>query len=84
MKFLSLIQLFTHDSHVVYNRLYYIVLVHIVKFICYFVVEAINFYFTLGSGVSLMRLPLYIVTEIIVLFDIVYYLNVKDGVQVGG
>ena len=83
MKFLSLIQLFTHDSHIVYNRLYYLVLVHLVKFICYCVVQAINFYFTLGTGVSLVRLPLYILTEIIILFDIVYFLNVKDGIAVG-
>lgn len=83
MKFLSLIQLFTHDSHLMYNRLYCLVLVHVVKFLCYFVVEAISFYYSLGSGLSLIRLPLYILTEIIVLFDIGYFLNVKDGVAIG-
>ena len=56
---------------------------HVVKFLCYFVVEAINLYFTLGSGVSLVRLPLYILTEIVVLFDIMYFLNLNDGVAVG-
>lgn len=56
---------------------------HVVKFLCYFVAEAINLYFTLGSGVSLVRLPLYILTEIVVLFDILYFLNLKDGVAVG-
>ena len=83
MKFLSLIQLLTHDSHLMSNRLYLIVMVHVVKFLCYFVVEAINLYFTLGSGLSLVRLPLYILTEIVVLFDILYFLNLKDGVAVG-
>ncbi len=62
IKILSLMQLLNHDSQIMYNGLYYIVLVHIVKFTCYIVVEAINFYFTLGSGLTLLRLPLYILT----------------------
>jgi len=38
MKFLSLMQLLNHDSIIMYNGLYYLILIHIVKFICYFIV----------------------------------------------
>lgn len=62
MTFLTLLQLLNHDSHVMYEGLYNIVLIHVVKFSCYFTIEAVNFFYTLGSGISLLRLPLYAIT----------------------
>ncbi len=81
MTFLTLMQLLNHDSHLMFNGMHSIILSHIIKFICYSVVEIINFSFTLGTGISLIRLPLYILTEIIVLLDVFYQLNWKDGVS---
>jgi hypothetical protein len=35
--------------------------------------------YTVGDALSLFRLPLYILTEIIILFDILVYLNFGDN-----
>lgn len=61
--------------------MYNISLIHILKFIIYVIVEIINFVYTLGTGIVLVRYPLYVLTEAIVMFDVLFYLNVEGNVM---
>jgi hypothetical protein len=42
--------------------MYNISMIHILKFIIYLIVEVINFVYTLGTGIALIKYPLYILT----------------------
>jgi hypothetical protein len=59
--------------------MYYLVLIHILKFMCYVCVEIINYAYTLGTGIALVRLPLYLLTEIVVFMDIFFYVDLQDS-----
>lgn len=55
--------------------MYNILIIHILKFIVYVIEETINLVYTLGTGIVLVRYPLYVLTEVIVLLDVLFYLN---------
>jgi hypothetical protein len=71
-------QLLKYDSQMVHEGAYHILLIHILKFVGYFTIEAINIAFSLGTGLAAIRLPLYFLTELVVFFDVFYYLNIAD------
>lgn len=44
-------------------------------------IEFINLFYTRGSGLAVIRTPLYLVVEATLLLDVFYYLNWKDSMR---
>lgn len=51
------------------------------KYIFYLVIEFINLFYTRGTGLAVIRTPLYLVVEATLLLDVFYYLNWKDSMR---
>lgn len=48
------------------------------KYVFYLIIETINIFFTRGTALIIIKTPLYLVIEVVLFFDILYYLNWKD------
>lgn len=51
------------------------------KFVLYLVIEVINIFFTRGTALMIIKTPLFLVVEVVLFFDILYYLNWKDSAR---
>jgi hypothetical protein len=81
ISFFYLTQLIKYDAIVVKQGLLSLFLTQIAKFIFYLTIEFINLYYTRGSGLAVIRTPLYLVVETVLFIDVFYYLNWRDSMR---
>ena len=79
MSYLYLLQLIRYDSILVRQGGISLVFTHIGKFIFYVVIELINLFYSRGTGLMVLKTPLFIVIELVLMLDVMYYLNWADS-----
>lgn len=79
ISYLYLTQLIRYDSLMIRQGALSIIFTQISKFMFYLVVEIINIFYTRGTALSIVKSPLYMVVEIVLILDVFYYLNWKDS-----
>jgi hypothetical protein len=78
ISFFYITQLIKYDGVVVKQGLLSLFFTQIAKLVFYLIIEFINLFYTRGTGLAVIRTPLYLVVEVVLLFDVFYYLNWKD------
>lgn len=81
VSFLYLTQLINYDAALVKSALISIFMTQVAKFVFYFIIQFINFFYTRGSGLTIIKSPFYILIEIVLILDVFYYLNWSDSMR---
>ena len=81
ISYLYLLQLIKYDSTVVRQAALSWLLTQLGKYALYFAVELVNVFLTKGTGLMVIKSPLFLVVEVVLLFDVFYYLNWDDSVR---
>ena len=81
MSYLYLLQLIKYDSILVRQGGISIIFTHLGKFIFYIIMEIVNLFYTRGTGLMVIKTPLFIVIEIVLMVDVMYYLNWADSAR---
>lgn len=81
VSFFYLTQLIRYDAVVIKQGLLSLFFTQVTKIVFYLVIEFINLFYTRGTGLAVIRTPLYLVVEIVLFLDVFYYLNWKDSMR---
>lgn len=81
VSFFYITQLIRYDAVVIKQGLLSLFFTQAAKFTFYLVIEFINLLYTRGTGLAVIRTPLYLVVETVLFFDVFYYLNWKDTMR---
>ena len=81
MSYLYLLQLLKYDSILVRQGGISLIFTHLGKFIFYIIMEIVNLFYTRGTGLMVIKTPLFIVIEIVLMVDVMYYLNWADSAR---
>lgn len=68
-----------YDSVLIRQALISLLFTQVGKFVLYFVLELVNLFYTRGSGLSVLKTPLFLVVEAVLFIDVLYYINWKDS-----
>ena len=79
ISYLYLLQLIKYDSVLVRTALISLIFTQIGKFVFYIIIEAVNMFYTRGTGLAIIRTPFYVMFEFVLFWDVVYYLNWSDS-----
>jgi hypothetical protein len=82
ISYLYLLQLIKYDSVIIRRGALNILMTQIGKSVLYLVIETINIFFTRGTALIVIKSPLFLVIEVVLFFDVFYYLNWKDSERV--
>ena len=81
MSYLYLLQLIRYDSILVRQGGIGLLFTQLGKFVFYVVIELVNLFYTRGTGLMVLRTPLFIVVELVLVLDVMYYLNWADSAR---
>lgn len=71
-----------YDGVIAHESIIQIILTQVCKSVMFGMFELIHIFFTRGTGLAIVRSPLHLLVEIILVFDVLYYLNWDDSMRV--